>query len=245
MKQLTTQSKNKAVVEADKTAWGTRWGLLKAKFWLSLYCDAVISRFPLPDLNTGLPLLIVANHPGWLDIELSLFIVEAMLGHNYYMMSNTLLMDEKPSMRKFGVFSVDDSDVFAVGRTLKYAATLLQNQADRCLVMFPQGEFTRSTVRPIHAHFGAAQIARLIKHVTILPVAIHYDIFFDRLPHAYIRFGDPFSFRGNVPPTRVLTETIRQSIEDELDALQADVYDCNLDDYDFVMKHFFKRLSRE
>ncbi len=233
------------MIETKKTAFGVRSGRLKAKSVLSWYLDMVRVRFPVTTLDTGLPILMVVNHPGWLDIEMSLFLVEELLGLDYYMMANIEMMEKRPFMRKHGVFGVDEhADAFAVGRALKYAATLLKGQENRCMVIFPQGTFTRSTKRPIQVKPGAAQIARLVKQITVLPTAIHYDLFFNKQPNAFVRIGEPINFRGDVPAARLLTETIRQRMEQELDTLQNDVHDITLDEYDIVLKNFPKYLLR-
>ncbi len=233
------------MIEANKTTFGMRSGRLKAKYVLSWYLDMIRVRFPTTKLDAGLPILMVVNHPGWLDIELSLFLVEELLGLDYYMMANMEMMGKRPSMRKHGVFGVEENgDAFAVGRALKYAATLLKEQENRCMVVFPQGTFTRSTERPIQVKPGAAQIARLVKQITILPAAIHYDLFFNKQPNAFVRIGEPINFMGDVPAARVLTKTIQQRMEQELDALQNEVHDMTLDEYDIVLKNFPKYLLR-
>ncbi|MCP4424312.1 MAG: hypothetical protein GY803_07475 [Chloroflexi bacterium] len=188
--------------------------------------------------------MIAINHPGWLDTQMTLFLVEQILGRDYYMMATTSAVTEKPFMRKFGVFGVDENDAFAVGKALQYGARLLLDQANRCLVMFPQGDFVRSTERPIRIQLGAAQIARMVKHVSILPVALHYDIFLKTRPDVFVRIGEPINFRGDVPAARILTETIRQRMEQELDMLQMEAYDFKYDDYEVVLKQFVKYLLR-
>jgi len=236
------------MIEANKTAVYTKFARIMAKYTLSWYLDKVLVQFPDAELDTGLPVLMVINHPNWLDIELSLFLVEDLLGLDYYMMGNMNILEKRPFMRKYGVFGVKEDDPFAVGRALKYTATLLHGHADRCAVIFPQGDMIRSTERPIHIKPGAAQIARLVKQVTILPVAIHYDHFRTKLPEAFIRIGEPLNFREGLPPTRILTETIRQRMEQELDMMQSDVYALKVNDhankykYDIVIKRFIKQL---
>lgn len=236
------------MLEADKTAVRTKIARLKAKFVLSWCLDKVLVRFPDAEINTGLPVLMVINHPGWLDIELSLFLVEELLGLDYYMMANMNILEKRPFMRKHGVFGVDEKDPFAIGRAMKYTASLLHEHPDRCVVVFPQGDMIRSIERPIEIKQGTAQIARLIKNVTILPVALHYDHFRNKLPEAFVRIGEPINFRGNIPPTRILTETIQQRMEQELDMLQRDAYALKVNDnaegYDIVLNYFTKQLFR-
>lgn len=236
------------MLEADKTAVHTKFAQLKAKFMLSCCLDKVLVRFPNAELDTGLPMLMVINHPSWLDIELSLFLVEELLGLDYYMMANMNILEKRPFMRKHGVFGVDEKDPFAIGRAMKYTASLLHEHPNRCVVIFPQGNMIRSIERPIQIKQGTAQIARLVKNVTILPVAIHYDHFRNKLPEAFVRIGEPTNFRDDIPPTRILTETIRQRMEQELDVLQRDVYTLNVNDnadgYDIALKYFTKQLFR-
>jgi len=226
------------MIESDKTAVRTKIARLKAKFVLSWCLDKILVHFPDAELDTGLPVLMVINHPGWLDIELSLFLVEELLGLNYYMMANMNILKKRPFMRKHGVFGVDEKDPFAVGRAMKYTASILHGHADRCVVIFPQGDMIRSIERPIQIKQGTAQIVRLVKQVTLLPVAIYYDYFRSKRPEAFIRIGEPINFRGDIPPTRILTETIRQRMEQELDMLQSDAYALKVNDsadgYDIV-----------
>ncbi len=233
------------MIKTERTPFGVKVGKIKAKYTLSWYLDEIRVRFPEKKLDSSRPILMVVNHPGWLDIELSLFLVEELLGLDYYMMANAEMMGKRPFMRKHGVFSVEeDGDAFAVGRTLKYASTLLKGQSNRCMVIFPQGTFTRSSERPIIAQPGAAQIARLVKQITILPTAIHYDLFFNKQPNAYVRIGEPLHFDNDVPAARALTKTIQQRIEQELDTVQNDVHNLTLDEYDIVLRQLIKYMLR-
>ncbi len=232
------------MIEADKTAVNTKVARLKAKFLLAWYLDKILVRFPTTDLATDVPLLLAMNHPGYMDTEVALFLVEEILGRDYYMMAAACTVKDKPYMRKFGVFGVDQNDKLSVSQSLLYGASLLRKQSSRCLVVFPQGGWVRSTERPLHIYPGVAQIARFVRNVMILPVALHYDMFINKQPQIYIRIGEPIQFNGNMPSVPVLTEIIRQSMEQELDVLQDELYSYELDDYVVMLKQFITYLFR-
>jgi len=230
------------IIKVNKTAFGVKLARMNARLQLSWYFDKVFIQFPEAKLNTSQPLIIAINHSGWLDTAVSLFLVEDVLKRDYYMMAAIGTVKEHQFMRKFGVFGMDKDDIFSVSQGVRYAAALLQERAERCLVMFPQGDWMRSTKRPLRILPGTAQVARFVKHVTVVPVAFYYDIFLKKRPEVYIRIGEPMTFKGDVPPTNQLTEMIRQGIERELDAVQANVYENRLETFEIALRNFKYRF---
>ncbi len=67
------------VPKSEKTIIGTKLARLKAKAILSWYFCRVLVRFPTTELDPDIPLLIVINHPGYLDTKVTLFLAEDIL----------------------------------------------------------------------------------------------------------------------------------------------------------------------
>ena len=123
-----------------------------------------------------------------------------------------------------------------MAEALRYAADLLRNHPERGLVIFPQGNYTRGRVRPLSFQPGIAQIIRLVKEVAVVPVALHYEFFLQKRPELFIKLGTPLIFRGDVPATRALTDTLQQAVTQLLDCEQAEVDNFQVEQYRIVLE---------
>lgn len=230
---MTTDS---LVLEAKPSGWGKAAFSRLARHRLGTYFEHLFLHGQLPSGLEERPVVFFCNHSAWMDTELSHYLVSQQLNLEYYLMAHSDSVKRWPFMRRYGCFGVDSSNPFGVTATMQYAANLLRNQPGRAVVMFPQGQFTRCTQRPLIFQAGTAQLIRLVKDVVAVPLALHYDLFFNKRPEAYIRFGTPLSFNNDAPPTRQLNAQLEQALTSELDTLQNAINTFQYDQFRIMMK---------
>ncbi|MBN2744088.1 MAG: lysophospholipid acyltransferase family protein [Marinilabiliaceae bacterium] len=124
--------------------------------------------------DSGLPLLVVANHVGWWDG----FWINYLNLHNYGRRFHFMMLERQ--LRRFwffrfaGGFSVNPGHRRVI-ETLRYAASLLSNHGNMVLV-FPQGQMRSSYDAHIRFQKGLAQIIRhLSEPVQMLFVVNLFD----------------------------------------------------------------------
>ena len=232
------------MIEACKSPLCTWCGTTLAKWQLSRYFFRVRVQFEQGDLDPTKPVLLIPNHSAWLDTQLALYLVERVFKRRFYMMAAVETMSRHRLMSYYGSFSVDTQNPMAVVQSLLYAAYQLKGKPNNCLVVFPQGNYYRSTERPLHFQPGAAQIARLVKDVTIVPMAIHYDIFLQKQPEIYVRIGKPLALEEGMPPTRPLVKMMEGMVSAELDQLQDDLFHYRLDKFETILHSPRSLLTR-
>ena len=224
------------VIEAEPTVWGRAIGSRLAQHRLATYFEHTFLHGQLPAGLERRPVIFFCNHSAWMDTELSHYLVSQRLNLDYYLMAHSDTINRWPFMRRYGGFGIDDSNPFAVTAAMQYAAKLLRNQPGRALVMFPQGKYIRNNQRPLNFQVGTAQLIRLVKNVVAIPLAIHYDLFLNKRPEVYVRFGKPLTFNNDAPPTRPLNTQLEQTLTSELDTLQNAVNTFQLDQFRVLLR---------
>ncbi len=140
------------------------------------------------------PALVVANHTAWWDPMMAIALSNFALGADAYAMMDAKNLTRLPFFAKVGAFGVDLGDPADGARAIRYSAKLLD--APKKLVwIFPQGE-ERPAGEPLAFRAGSAEIARVAKRASVIPVALRYVFAEVEKPYAYVSFGPSF------PPLR-------------------------------------------
>lgn len=142
------------------------------------------------DLET--PLILYANHPGWWDGVLPFLLTSVHLGLDGYAMMEEAQMQRYGFFRRIGCFSVDRESPRDSLLSLRYAASLLRAR-NRLLWIFPQGEIVHVEQRPLHLYRGLAWLMKELERVTVVPVALRYELGRQERPEAWIHCGTPWT----------------------------------------------------
>lgn len=124
--------------------------------------------------HRSVPQIVVANHTGWWD-GLVAFQISTHLGLDSYVM-----MEEKQLRRfwpftRLGAFSVVRENPRGAAESIRYASTLLRDEPDRSLWIFPQGELIPFGSRPIHLFPGFSRVIEQVGECRLVPVTIRYE----------------------------------------------------------------------
>ena len=173
------------------------------------------------------PLVVCLNHPSWWDpltaILLSRFL-EPRADH--YAPMDALAFSRYGVFEKLGLFPVEQGTPRGAAQFLRAASHLLHD-SNAVLWLTPQGGFTDTRTRPITFKAGLDSLLRRAPEVTVLPLAIEYTFWNERLPEALTLLGKPLTFsRGSLTGLESDTggtpgELVAAALERSQDALAA------------------------
>lgn len=167
-------------------AWFAR--LAQRKFKKSFHRMSLTTRSEVPRFESGVPTLVIANHPSWWDALLVCDLSGSLLKREFFG-----VFDEE-QLRRYGIFRLLGG--FAVEKKngtlesaemrnfLRYTRELLEGR-DRMLWVFAQGDIV-STEEPIRLKRGFAAVASQLERVQLLKMNISYDFWLESKPEAVI-----------------------------------------------------------
>jgi 1-acyl-sn-glycerol-3-phosphate acyltransferase len=178
------------------------------------------------------PTLWHGTHLSWWDGYLSL-----ALAHHLGLEYRVMMLQENLSQYRFlrfaGAFGVARGNARGALESLRFAVNELQQLPARGLMMFPSGEIGSPFVRPIPYEPGVASLAlRVAKRqpIHLRAVAFRLEHLGEAKPEALIRVSAPRVVTVGVSLAE-LTVSLREDLEREADALQADLVRGNLKGY--------------
>jgi len=144
----------------------------------------------LPELPEG-PLVIYMNHPSWWDPMIAL-----LFGTIFFSDRRQYAPIDKASLERYrffgrlGFFGIELNSFRGAKVFLSTAARIFE-EPDSVLWITPEGRFTDPRVRPIRFQPGLSAAAALMETGALLPMAVEYPFWEERLPEVLVRFGPP------------------------------------------------------
>lgn len=212
------------------TLW--RWFTWYARRYVRRHFQAVRLAWPgLPKLDPAAPLLIYLNHPSWWDPLTCLVIASGpMKARHHRAPIDAAALGKYNFFEKLGFFGVE-RDTAAGARTFLRIGGAILRQPGGTLWVPAQGHFTDPRARPITLRPGTAHLARQlarpnsdsneISNAIVLPLAIEYPFWEERLPQALLHFGQPIQAREQTALSVSQWQTLlEQRLEITCDELQ-------------------------
>ena len=145
-------------------------------------------------VNDGRPLIVYANHSSWWDPMVSILLAERLMPErSHYAPMDAEALARYGILRKVGIFPVEIKTARGAAQFLRTGIAILER--GDVLWVTPQGRFVDARSRPLVFKPGLAALAARVSAVdqgcTVLPLAIEYAFWDERLPEALLRFGDP------------------------------------------------------
>jgi 1-acyl-sn-glycerol-3-phosphate acyltransferase len=135
------------------------------------------------------PLIVYANHSSWWDPMISVLLAGRLLpGCRHYAPMDAAALAKYPILRRVGIFAVESHSARGAAQFLRTSEAILKSGG--VLWITPQGRFADSR-EPLHFKPGLGALAARMPAVTLLPLAIEYTFWDERLPEALLRFGEP------------------------------------------------------
>ena len=136
------------------------------------------------------PLIVYANHSSWWDPMVSALLAERLLpGRKHYAPMDAAALKRYPILAKIGIFPVEMATARGAAQFLRTSEAILVSGG--VVWITPQGRFADSRARPLGFKAGLAALAARVPQVQIIPLAIEYTFWDERLPETLLRFGEP------------------------------------------------------
>ena len=171
--------------------------------------------------HDGTPLIVYANHSSWWDPMVSVLLAHRLMpGRQHFAPMDAESLERYGILKRIGIFPIALQSARGAVQFLRTGEAILASGG--VLWITPQGRFVDSRERPLAFKPGLAALAqRVADHhggCTVLPLAIEYSFWNQRLPETLLRFGQPV----RVPPsgTTPLEPQFVAALEATMDELQ-------------------------
>ena len=147
------------------------------------------------DLPEG-PIVVFANHSSWWDPMVSVLLAREFLSkRHHYAPMDAAALERYGILKQVGVFGVELKSARGAAQFLRTGLDILKNHG--VLWVTPQGRFADARERPLEFKPGLAALAAKVKGgCTVLPMAIEYTFWDERLPEVLLHFAEPICVRG-------------------------------------------------
>ena len=154
-------------------------------------------RFPLPDSTAAERLVIAINHPSWWDPLISILLSRHLLpGYDHYAPMEASALAHYRFMRRLGLFPVDNrSPRLGATQFLRTGMRILHKPRS-VLWVTPEGRFTDVRQRPLCWKPGLATLLARAPSCTVVPLALEYTFWDERLPETLALIGEPIWIEG-------------------------------------------------
>ena len=183
--------------------------------------DAVrVARNGVPQLGDR-PTVIYANHPSWWDPILFM-----LLAHELYPERTHFGPMDAAALKKYrffarlGVFPVEQGTVLGAKQFHRAGRDVL-SRAGATLWVTPQGRFVDARDRDVSFAAGLAGLVAADLDCQVVPMAIEYPFWAERLPEVLVRFGDPVVASDLPRARRERSEFLRARLADAQSELAA------------------------
>ncbi len=171
----------------------------------------------------GRPLIVCLNHPSWWDPLTCITLYRNLMPqHFHYAPMDANALRQYGFFRKIGLFPVEMGTARGAAQFLRGGRAVLADQSN-VLWVTPQGEFTDARQRPPRFRPGLGSLVSHMESCTILPLAIEYTHWDERLPEALLLCGEPVHVERGADRTSAqwttLLEKGLQAAQDDLAAM--------------------------
>ena len=173
--------------------------------------------------KTETPLILYANHGSWWDPMVSIFLADRFLSsRQHFAPMDADALRRYGILKRVGIFPVEMKTARGAVQFLRTGEAILL--AGGVLWVTPQGRFVDGRVRPLDFKPGlatlAARVAASAGSCTVLPLAIEYPFWDERLPECLLAFGEAVQVHAGEEPAAVQAELIA-ALERAMDELKA------------------------
>ena len=166
------------------------------------------------------PLLVYANHSSWWDPMVCVLLADELLPERrHYAPMDAAALQRYPILRRLGIFPVEMASARGAAQFLRTSEAILAQGG--VVWITPQGRFADAR-EPLTFKPGLGALAARIPGVTLLPLAIEYTFWDERLPETLLRFGEPVRLPVDATADQA-TLTLQASLADVMAQLKVAV----------------------
>jgi len=190
------ESSRDAVALPTITPWLFNGFYKFCRYYLRKHFHAVaVDRrvFQSAPIDAGAPLICYANHPGWWDPIIAIHLCQTCFtGRQFYAPIDAEALKKYGIFSKLGFYGIDSHSLQGAANFLKVSRRILA-EANASIWITPEGRFADPRDHDATLMPGLAHLALQNEQVILLPLAIEYVFWEERLPEALMRFGTPIS----------------------------------------------------
>jgi 1-acyl-sn-glycerol-3-phosphate acyltransferase len=157
------------------------------------------------------PLIVYANHCSWWDPMVSVLLAEKLMPErSHYAPMDSNALEKYGILKRLGIFPVEINSVRGAVQFLRAGEAILKNGG--VLWVTPQGRFCDPRERPLEFKPGmaalAARVADSCGACTLLPLAVEYPFWDERLPEALLYIAVPLRVAAGERPESIQLRAI-------------------------------------
>jgi 1-acyl-sn-glycerol-3-phosphate acyltransferase len=163
------------------------------------------------------PLIVYANHSSWWDPMVSLLLADTLLpGRRHYAPMDADALKRYPILRKLGIFPVEMKTARGAAQFLRTSQAILEGGG--VVWITPQGRFADPREPELSFKPGLGALAMRVPATKLLPLAIEYTFWDERMPETLLRFGECFHApaTGNAEEATAQLEQALCAVMDQL-----------------------------
>ncbi len=192
IKDQATQAGTDIPDVSDRLVYWFDW-YLQRYFPKHFHAFAVSNTSAIDVIPQGVPLIVYLNHASWWDPLVALVLARRYFPDRHlYAPIDAIALKKYPFMERLGFFAVEQSSLHGAGQFLKTARVILR-QRNSSVWLTPEGQFADPRQRDLTLQPGLAHLATRLDEGYLLPIAVEYPFWEERLPEVLVRFGEPFS----------------------------------------------------
>jgi 1-acyl-sn-glycerol-3-phosphate acyltransferase len=164
------------------------------------------------------PLIVYANHGSWWDPMVSVLLAQALLpSRKHYAPMDAAPLARYPILRKLGIFPIEPATARGAMQFLRTSEAILKEGG--VLWITPQGRFADTRERTLAFKPGLAALALRVPQATVIPLAIEYTFWNERLPETLLRFALAVPIDANAS-TEATTHQLESALETNMESLR-------------------------
>ncbi len=221
------------MLKANKSRWFERLffvynqNLLKRRF----HTFKVLGLEKLINRNNDLPTIIYCNHSSWWD-GLAAFHISQKANLDFFVMMEEKQLQNLKLFCKLGAFSVVRENPRNAIESINYSVKLLNEDSNRTLWIFPQGEILPNDLRPINFFNGVSRIIEKVGICQIFCVAMRYEFLGEYKPEIFARIDNHQNFDNKESfISKDLTKKLSKNVTDNLEKLKIDLLQNDLEKF--------------
>lgn len=188
------------------------------------------------------PLVVLLNHPSWWDPLVSMVLLDLFPGRRHTAPIDATALRGYRFFERLGFFAVDPGTIRGAAAFLRTSLGILAEPAT-ALWITGQGRFVDPRDRPVKLEAGVAHLSRRLGSPpdggpvkgAIVPLALEYPFWEEKLPEALAFFGEPIAIAGGPATVAGWLALLEERLERAQDALAIPARARDAEAFDVVL----------
>jgi 1-acyl-sn-glycerol-3-phosphate acyltransferase len=148
------------------------------------------ARRPAVDFASGTPLIVYANHPSWWDPLIAHYLHQTLFpDRHFFAPIDAAALEQYRVFEKLGFYGVRLSSTSGAAAFLKTSQSILADP-DSAIWITPEGRFADPRDHSAELMPGLAHLCQRTQHAVVLPLALEYVFWDERLPVCLVTLGE-------------------------------------------------------